>query len=165
LQPPADYAPAEVVKWDATRYANRLPKKASKAGTKASKKKEASLRRRYAPPLNGETVSRPCIIVDAHGVILTWYLPGILTEFRQVGLFALPDSSQKPDAPQNAMLAAREIVRPLLKPPESGSSWRDGLEHFYSGEGPQGSINFSPAWFPQAHDVSASAHRVYLSAA
>jgi hypothetical protein len=75
------------VEWDATRYAERLPKKPSRPGTKASKEKEASLKQRY-PPLNGVTASIPCVVVDMQGIILTWYLPGILTDSRQAGLFS-----------------------------------------------------------------------------
>ena len=86
-----------MVGWDVTRYAERVPKKSSNSGTKASKEKEASLKRRY-PPLNGVTASMPCIVVDMQGIILTWYLPGILTGSRQVSLFALSDHSGILDA-------------------------------------------------------------------
>jgi hypothetical protein len=59
-------------------------------GTKAYEAKENSLRRRYKT-LDGDAASSsPCIVVDMQGIILTWYLPGILTDSRQVGLFALP---------------------------------------------------------------------------
>jgi hypothetical protein len=70
-----------------------VPKFPLKPGTKASEKKEASLRRRY-PPLDGITASMPCIIVDMQGIILTWYLPGILTDSRLVNLFALPITAE-----------------------------------------------------------------------
>lgn len=73
-----------------TRYAERLPKRPQKAGTKASAEREASLRRRY-PPLDGVTDSKPCIIVDMQGIILAWYLPGILTDYRQVSFLDLSD--------------------------------------------------------------------------
>ena len=82
------------MEWDVTRYADRLPKTNSKSGKEAAKVNEASLRRRY-PPLNGITASIPCIIVDMDGVILTWYLPGIVTGSRQVGLFTLSDISDR----------------------------------------------------------------------
>jgi hypothetical protein len=97
--------PAEAMEWDATRYAEMLPKKPSKPGTKASDKKETSLKQRY-PPLNGVTGSTPCIVVDMQGIILTWYLLGLLTDFRQVSLFTLSDRNRKPDTSQNAMLVA-----------------------------------------------------------
>jgi len=81
-----------VVPWDVTRYAEKLPKISSKPGTKAYIEKEASLQWRY-PLLNGFMASNPCIMVDMQGIILTWYLPGILSDSRQVGLFSQPDGS------------------------------------------------------------------------
>ena len=46
----------------------------------------ARLRKQY-PSLPAEDVnSCPCIIVDMHGVILAWYLPGVLSKYQQVGL-------------------------------------------------------------------------------
>jgi hypothetical protein len=149
---------AESVGWDATRYADMLPKIPLKSGTKASDEKETSLRQRY-PPLNKITASMPCIIVDMQGIILTWYLPGILTDVRQVSLFVLPDRSRKYDTSQNAMLAAREKLRPLLQE-ERGKTWRDDAKYFQTGEKSHGSVNLSPAWFAQGHDVSASAHEI-----
>ena len=65
------------------------------------------------------------------------------------------------------MLAAHEKLHPLLEMSlRSGSNWRDEINFFCSeGEGPQGLVNLSPAWFQQGHDVSASVHRIYFSAA
>lgn len=150
--------------WDVTRYAERLPKKPLRPGTKASNEKEASLKRRY-PPLNRVTASMPCIIVDMQGIIMAWYLPGILTDYRQVGLFTQSDRSGKPDTSQSAMLTGREKLRPLLGMSQGGSSWRDDPKYFHPRQGPQGSVNLSPAWFQQGHDVSALAHGIYSSAA
>jgi hypothetical protein len=80
--------------WDATRYADRLPRMPSRSGTVGGLKMEACLNGRY-PPRNNSTaevhISRPCIIVDKHGVILAWHLPGILKDSRQVSLFTLSD--------------------------------------------------------------------------
>src|SRR5712691_1867902 len=63
------------------------------------------------------------------------------------------------------MLTAREKLRPLLKVPQSGRSWRDSLNYFHSGEGPQGSVNLSPTWFQQGHDMSDSVSRLCSLAA
>src|SRR5882757_894061 len=107
---PVDNLLAEMVEWDAMCYAERLPKKPSRSGTKALDEREASLRRHY-PPLNDVTASTPYIIIDMQGIILTWYLPGILTDSRQAGLclFALCHcSKRKSDTSQNSMLAACE---------------------------------------------------------
>ena len=142
-----------------------LPKKPSKLGTKASHEKEASLQQRY-PPLDRFTASLPFIIVDMQGIILAWYLSGILTDSRQVSLFTLSNRYGKHEASRNAMLLARERLRPLLeKSLRGGGTWRNKMEHFHSGEGPQGSVNLSPAWFQQGHDVSASEYRIYFLAA
>ena len=85
------------MEWDVTHYVEMLPKKPLKSGTKASKEKEASLKWQY-PPLNGVTASLPCIIVDMQGIILAWYLSGILTNSRQVSLFALSNRNGKHNA-------------------------------------------------------------------
>ena len=151
------------MRWDITRYAEMLPKKPSRPGTKASNEKEASLKRRY-PPLNGVTASMPGIVVDMQGIILVWYLPGILSDSRQAGSFTPSDRSGKPDTFQNAMLAAKEKLHPLLNISPAGSNWRDDPK-FYSSEGSQGSVNLSPAWFPQGHDVSSLTRRIYFSEA
>ena len=53
------------------------------------------MRRRY-PPQNESAadlpISRPCIIVDMQGIILAWYLPGILKDSRQVCTHSLLQS-------------------------------------------------------------------------
>jgi len=87
---------AEAVGWDVTWYAEDLLKTFSKLGTRASKKSEESQRKKYSP-LNRVTVSTPCIIINIHGIILAWYLPGILSDSRQVGIFSLSDHGRKPD--------------------------------------------------------------------
>jgi hypothetical protein len=160
---------AVVVNWDAQRYASRLPKKAPNKETKSSQERETSLRKRY-PPLNGVEVSKPCIIVDMHGVILAWYLPGILKDPRQVGMLTLSDYSSKPDTFQSEIMVATEKLHPMLEKKrkkkkstcstgtKTGASWRTDPKYFHSGtQAPKGSINISPAWFQQAHEVSVSA--------
>jgi hypothetical protein len=147
--------------WDVVRYADTLPKTYINPGSETSKKKEARRQRRYPPEKNKATVSMPCVVVDMHGIIVTWYLPGILTKFRQAGLFTQSDGSdrsRKSDVFQNAMLTAREKLGPLLNIPQNSRSWRDNSEYFRQGNGPQGSANLSPGWFQQGHDVSASVH-------
>ena len=59
------------------------------------------------------------------------------------------------DASQNSMLAAWEKLCLLLKISKNGSSLRDDEKNFRSeGDAPQGSVNLSPVWFQQGHDVS-----------
>ena len=151
-----------MVKWDATCYADMLPKNPSNRETQTAKTKEARLKLRY-PPLDRNMETTSCIIVDMHGIILTWYLPGILSDSRQVSLLLLSDISGVPDTSQNAMLAAGKKLHPLLNGPKDGGYWRNDPKYFNpKGEDPLGSIDLSPAWFPQGHDVSASADRVYF---
>jgi hypothetical protein len=153
-----------VVEWDVTRYVEKLPKKFPKPGTDASNDREESLRRQYRP-LAESTASTPCIIVDMQGIILAWYLPGVLSDYRQVSLVSLSDHGSKPDTSQNAMLTARDKLRLLLEKSLSGRTWRENVENYRKGDGPQGSVNLSPAWFQQAHDVSTLTDRIYFSAA
>jgi len=84
MSQPAECLFAEEVDWDITRYADKLPKNPLKSGTKALGEKETELRRRYHPMLDGVIASAPCIIIDVDGIILAWYLPGILSNSRQV---------------------------------------------------------------------------------
>jgi hypothetical protein len=153
-----------VVDWDAFRYAWSLPKRPMNANNAASRAKEESLKKQY-PPLNGVEISTPCIIVDMHGIILTWYLPGMLKDSRQVGIFTLSNHGSKPDAYQSEMMAATEILYPILEkegPKDSDSGpWRENAKHYKPGtNAPAGSINISPAWFQQAHEVSVSGCRL-----
>jgi len=61
------------------------------------------------------------------------------------------------------MLAVREKLRLLLRPTQSGSTWRNNPSNFNLGEDLiSGSETFSPAWFQQGHDVSASAQSLFL---
>src|SRR5258708_36783645 len=136
-----------MVGWDVTCYAERLLRKPSKSGTKASNEREVSLKWQY-PPLNEVTASMPCIIVDMQGIIMAWYLPGILTNSRQGSLFTLSNHSRKPDTSQSAMLVAQGKLLPFLGMSHGGSSWSADPKYFHSGQGPQGSVNLSPAWFP-----------------
>ncbi|KAH8993771.1 hypothetical protein EDB92DRAFT_1815426 [Lactarius akahatsu] len=126
------------IEWDATHYADKLPKKQEKPGTVATDTKEASMRRQY-PLWNVSAadipISRPCIVVDMQGVILAWHLPGI---------------------------SAKKLHPLLEKRPKKGStSWCLDLGYFPSGlEGLQGLVNFLPAWFQQAHEKLISVEMV-----
>jgi hypothetical protein len=79
------------IKWDAVRYAQKLPKRPLTPGTKAASDAENRIRQCYSPLKNlamaGIIKTEPCIVVDMDNVILTWYLPGILGSSRQANLF------------------------------------------------------------------------------
>lgn len=59
------------------------------------------------------------------------------------------------------MLAARDRLERLLIAPQTGTSWRDALNYFHSGQHLEGVVNISPAWFQQCHDVSALVSKLY----
>jgi hypothetical protein len=143
------------------RYAERLLKKSLWSGTKASHEKEESLRQQY-PPLNGVMASMPCIIVDMQGIILAWYLPGILTDSRQVSFVRRSNCSRKPDNIQNAMLEVQEKLHPLLKMLPCHGSWCVNETNFQPGD-LQGVVTLSPVWFQQGHDVSTLPQNSFLS--
>jgi hypothetical protein len=153
-----------VVNWDVTRYRDRLPMQPKMSKSKTSLKREASLKKEF-PPLNGVKASTPCIIIDKQGVIVTWYLPGILADSRKAGLFTLSNHGSKPDTYQGAIIAATEKLKPSLE--KGGTSWRADPETFYPGtssgtEAPEGCVSISPAWFQQGHEVSVSAYKIFI---
>ena len=45
--------------------------------------------------------------------------------------------------------------------PQNGTSWRDALNYFHSGEHLEGVLNISPGWFQKCHDVSGLMSRLY----
>ena|SRR5882757_690774 len=192
--------------------------KPSNKQNKTSQKREESLKKRF-PPLIGVELSKPCVIVDAHGIILTWYLPRILMDSRQVGTTFLSNYNGESDTCQSKILAATQKLHPMLKSsgsipkeskgnvpipkkrkrkmpipevpedkmpitevledkmpipkfpedkmpipkvPDGRTTWRTNPEAFHPGQQiPSGCINISPAWFQQAHEVSAPACRPF----
>lgn len=150
------------------RYAERLPKKWAKPGTTTAKLANASIAGSYPPRSDlmaaGITISSPCIVVDMHNVILAWYLPGALSDSRQVNPFIRLISAAYATVLtlfQGAMKAATKKLYPLLGEHRSGASWRLNPENFRPGsEVPIGVINFSSGWFQQAHQVSSLACKV-----
>lgn len=156
---------AVLLNWDGRRYAEKLPKMPGRRGSKASIQKEASQQRQYPPLPNKDRMSDPGVIVDKHGIILVWYLPGILMESRQVGLFAVFRCNSKPVL-QNDIIKATEKLNPLLKKSlteANDADWRNNKRNFKQAEAHLclGSINISPGWFQQGHEVSVSACRIF----
>jgi hypothetical protein len=161
------------VDWDATCYSQRLPKNPARPGTNAAKDAKARIRRSY-PPRSDLTAARltiscPCVVVDMHNVILAWYLPGALSDSRQVNPFICLISAAYITVLtsfQGAMMAATKKLYPLLGGHQSGTSWHIDHNNFRLGpEVPIGIINFSSGWFELGHQVSSLAHKSYHSAA
>jgi len=39
------------------------------------------------PPSATETIAEPCLVTDSEGIILVWFLPGLLGYRKQVNLY------------------------------------------------------------------------------
>lgn len=158
------------MRWDVTRYAEKIPKNAANSQSKAGQDAEASLRKRY-PPLDDSKVgsalgsavgvpfSRPCIVVDMQGIILAWYLPGVLNDSRQVSFSVLSERRVQYTACQREMMAAAgKLTKSRNKRPsesKAGTSWRINSRNFpKEAEGPQLALNLVAAWFEQGHAVN-----------
>jgi hypothetical protein len=72
---------------DVQRYNESLPKKP----TGYSQAEEDRLQSRYPidPALLGVVITAPTLFVDRFGRILAWYLPGALSQERQVSIKSL----------------------------------------------------------------------------
>ena len=84
----AEAALAVKIDWDFSCYVDELPKQPTFLDegvvlVTVPQSKEIRLLEKY-PPLNGVKILKPCIIVDKQGIIMLWYLPGILNDSRQV---------------------------------------------------------------------------------
>ncbi|KII83092.1 hypothetical protein PLICRDRAFT_119857, partial [Plicaturopsis crispa FD-325 SS-3] len=105
---------------------------------------EASLRQRYpAAQIKPGIIGTPMTVVDMHGVILLWYLPGALCKNRQ-----------------ETIIEHTARLEPLLRESVSkhvGGNWRTDPALYSAADKcvkvPRGCINVSPAWFQQGHDT------------
>jgi len=72
----------EKMSWSVVDYVAELNRR-SKRCTGRNETLERDLLRLF-PPCTTELVSVPCVVVDSEGIILLWYLPGLLCGQRQV---------------------------------------------------------------------------------
>ena len=72
----------EQMSWSVVRYLGEL-KKMGKRCTGIQEHVEGRLLELF-PPGPTETVAEPCVVVDSEGVILLWFLPGLLNQKRKV---------------------------------------------------------------------------------
>jgi hypothetical protein len=147
-----------MLKWDADRYSSRLGQKPTGFNTA----KEAALMRRHPvlfdPPITANT---PLHVQDCHGRILCWYLPDALTPTRQVCGYLLNGTSNFDSCPQLIIAESLKHMNILLSRSMSSSAkknWRTDpalfrAKHECSSIMP-GTVELSPAWFQQGHDVS-----------
>ena len=144
------------MEWDITRYTDKLPQWPANSGMKATQATEASLRQWY--PLNDSAtkgpISRPCIIVDMQGIILAWYLPGILKDSWKVSLFTFSiTKSNTFDVRQKWWQQQRSYIH-YWKGIRETTHGAMMLQFIFPGtESPRGLLNLSPVWFQQAHEV------------
>lgn len=69
--------------WSVVKYVEALSGMGKRcSGTQ--KYVEVELNRMF-PPGEMTNVSEPCLVVDCHGIILLWFLPGLLNWKRKVG--------------------------------------------------------------------------------
>jgi hypothetical protein len=73
---------SEQMGWSVVKYVEIL----SRMGTRCTGVQdhiEEELRRLF-PPAATETIAEPCLVVDSEGMILLWFLPGLVKSERQV---------------------------------------------------------------------------------
>ena len=143
------------ISWDVLRYTADIG--ARPTGCQGSR--EAKLRKRYPPDAHKTSgfLSSPCIIHDVGGRIICWNLPEVLLLDRQVSVRS--DICQLLIIRQEHIWAALSVVQPAFLGTigKIDAPWRINPENFKSKgtcEPLPGNLNFSPAWFQQAHHVS-----------
>ena len=70
------------MKWQVSEYMAELGAR-SKACRGRNEKLEREMARLF-PPRESEKEYNPCVVVDLEGIILLWYLPGLLALKQQV---------------------------------------------------------------------------------
>ena len=76
-----DRTPKERTVWSVTDYIQDLKRKG------AGKLNEEKRTKAFPACGAHKLVADPCVVVDVNGVILLWYLPGLVSPKRQVGRF------------------------------------------------------------------------------
>jgi len=71
------------MKWSVVQYLGAL-KRMGKRCTGMQEHVEGELLDLF-PPETTETIVEPCVVVDSEGIILLWFLPGLLHPKRKVG--------------------------------------------------------------------------------
>ncbi|KAG1722599.1 uncharacterized protein EDB91DRAFT_1255995 [Suillus paluster] len=112
--------------------------------TGQNKEKEERLLHRFPPGHNTDGpmyLDKPATVLDSLSRMIMWYLPGAFNE-----------------ETQKQMVVATQLMESQLQHSlhaEGHSSWRTNEELFSHGsdQSPPGCINFSPAWFQQAHNL------------
>jgi len=121
---------------------------------------ERNLDNQY-PPIHfpSKHVADPCTVTDSWGNSLVWYLPGILTERRQVSTFKMYCASESRSDDfaiiKNMLWNSLKDVQSSFSIDNSSSSMRVSPMYYrksHKGLKP-GNLSLSPAWFQQGHEV------------
>jgi hypothetical protein len=80
---------AERMTWSVTDYQEELLLKKGKRCTGMQDEIEQELLRLF-PPDDKETIVKPTSVVDCNGIILLWFLPGLLNSQRKVKSISIP---------------------------------------------------------------------------
>lgn len=155
---------AVTIPWDIDRYSMRLPKVQTPPKIPTTLQ---GLKHKYPPITPTILLSRPSVILDMHGRIIAWYLPGLLSQEWQVWCLIL--SWQSLEWPlniftvQNLLSRSASHLKPAFtsyggKPSNAGdANWRQSQSLFKAPSEcphiPPGAINISPAWYQQGHDM------------
>lgn len=148
------------VPWDAVRYADRITPKM----TGRNREAELELRMRFKPVSHGEplVLDKPATLVDSHGVILAWYMPNLISLRKQVStlnFISQVDLMIDPASQEEIWKTCRHLdcTMPQTIKTKSGKGWRTDADLFRHPDSCHSSVpgllDFSPAWFMQAHDV------------
>ena len=105
-------------------------------------------------------LTTPLVVVDHCDCIICWYLPGVLTENRQVGCRLLHQFPQMYKQ-YKEIIQSTKITESLLDAPKALEKtpnikgWRSDWQYFTSLDH-SGCLNVLLAWHQQGHEVSGS---------
>jgi len=111
-------------------------------------------------------ISEPATIVDDSGIMIDWHLPGVVFPQRMVGKLALTTllinnimQQYVNTVTRNISPLAAEKLQEVIGDVAKGKNvcWRTEPRYFVTDSSPvfgRGTLDFSPGWFAQAHEVS-----------
>ena len=112
---------------------------------------------RLFPPDRTETIFAPTLVIDCNGVILLWFLPGLLNSQRKVKSISVPSEINKVLTwKKEHMWQSLTILEKRLKVKPNSTSWRVNGDHYRPATECRfkpGSLSFGLAWYQQAQQV------------
>lgn len=93
---------------------------------------ETKMMKKFPPIFSSTTdISEPCLVVDAVGNILCWYLPNILTSTRTVSNFCYSILKNLKKYVQYMILTDLQMLHSCIKV-DATSNWRSGSRYYRS---------------------------------